>query len=152
MTDHTLFSLVCRLSNQTWATSKMSGSLVIEDGHINLPQGFVWVCTGKHTHFITPEGRTTKKYVSHEASSKFGDILPSSNRSMAPCTYNSQPLHERPMIEVEYSFSHDRPHEVCERLGGIHTCNQRMACLSYHHNWEHMFCNEWHTSTHAPNQ
>ena len=32
-------------------------SLVIEDGHFNLPQGFVWVCMGKHTYFIIQEGR-----------------------------------------------------------------------------------------------
>ena len=25
------------------------------DGHFNLPLGSVWVCMGKHTHFITQE-------------------------------------------------------------------------------------------------
>ena len=27
-------------------------------GHVNLPQGFVWVCMGQYTHFVTPEGIT----------------------------------------------------------------------------------------------
>ena len=31
---------------------KWDVSLVIAYGHFNLPQGFVWVCMGKHTHFI----------------------------------------------------------------------------------------------------
>ena len=35
---------------------KLAVSLVIAYGHFNLPQGFVWVCMGKHTHFITSEG------------------------------------------------------------------------------------------------
>ena len=40
------------------ATHKWAVSLVTAHGHLNLPQGFVWVCTcmGSHTHFINPEG------------------------------------------------------------------------------------------------
>ena len=34
-----------------WAVSQ-----VIAHGNFNLPQGFVWVCMGLHTHFIAPEG------------------------------------------------------------------------------------------------
>ena len=34
---------------------KLAFSLVIASGQFNLPQGFVWVCMGKQTHFITPE-------------------------------------------------------------------------------------------------
>ena len=33
---------------------KWTVCLVIAYGHLNLPQGFVWICMGKHTHFITP--------------------------------------------------------------------------------------------------
>ena len=29
---------------------------MIAYGHFILPQGFVWVCMGEHTHFIAPEG------------------------------------------------------------------------------------------------
>ena len=35
------------------ATFKWAISLVVADGANNLPQVFVWVCMGKHTHFIT---------------------------------------------------------------------------------------------------
>ena len=35
---------------------KWAVSLVIACDRFNLPQGFVWVCMGKHTHFTTPEG------------------------------------------------------------------------------------------------
>ena len=38
---------------------KLAVSLVIAHGHFNLPQGFVWICMSKHTHFITPEGQIT---------------------------------------------------------------------------------------------
>ena len=27
--------------------------------HFNLPDGFLWVCTGQHTYFITPQIRDT---------------------------------------------------------------------------------------------
>ena len=37
-------------------------SLVIAYGHFNLPQGFVWVCMGQHTHFIAPKGRNYNGY------------------------------------------------------------------------------------------
>ena len=40
---------------------KSTVSLVIADGHLNLPQRFVWVYMGKHTHFITLEGGKTEK-------------------------------------------------------------------------------------------
>ena len=30
---------------------------MIEDGHLNLPQAFVWVCEGQHTHVINPKGK-----------------------------------------------------------------------------------------------
>ena len=34
------------------ATHERAVNLVITDGHFNLPQLFVWVCIGLHTHFI----------------------------------------------------------------------------------------------------
>ena len=34
------------------ATHEWAINLVITDGHFNLPQLFVWVCIGSHTHFI----------------------------------------------------------------------------------------------------
>ena len=37
---------------------KCAVNMVTADGH-NLPQGFVWVCMGSHTHFITPEDTFT---------------------------------------------------------------------------------------------
>ena len=36
--------------------AKWAVTLVIANGHISLPQGFMRVCIGKHTHFITLEG------------------------------------------------------------------------------------------------
>ena len=36
--------------------AKRAVSLVIVDGHLNLPWGFVWVCMGLHIYFITPAG------------------------------------------------------------------------------------------------
>ena len=50
MTINTL-SMLANLHKVRWAVS-----LVIVDGCANFPQGFVWVCMGKHTHFITNEG------------------------------------------------------------------------------------------------
>ena len=41
---------------------KWAVTIVISDGNINLPQGSVWVCRGKHTHFIIPEGSKVKYY------------------------------------------------------------------------------------------
>ena len=39
---------------------KWAISLVNADGHSSLPQGFVWVRIGEHTHFIPPEGSSTQ--------------------------------------------------------------------------------------------
>ena len=38
---------------------KWAVNLVIADGHINLPQGFVTLCGYVWAHFITPEGLDT---------------------------------------------------------------------------------------------
>ena len=40
---------------------KRAVSLVITDSHFNLPQEFVWVYMGKHTHFITLEGSLLRR-------------------------------------------------------------------------------------------
>ena len=34
---------------------KWAVNLVIADGHFIIPEGFVWICMGYHTYFITPE-------------------------------------------------------------------------------------------------
>ena len=49
-------------------------SLVTEEGHVNLPQGFVWVCMGLYTLFIIPTGcihlvNCTKSYCLGRANS-----------------------------------------------------------------------------------
>ena len=43
--------------------TKWAVRLVIAYGHFNLPQGFVWVCMGQHTHFITPKGIRQDSFV-----------------------------------------------------------------------------------------
>ena len=40
---------------------------VTVDGHFNLPKGFVWVCMGKHTHFITQEGTRSRASQMHDS-------------------------------------------------------------------------------------
>ena len=40
---------------------------VTVDGHFNLPKGFVWVCMGKHTHFITQEGTSSRASQMHDS-------------------------------------------------------------------------------------
>ena len=55
MYDHTFQNLQITRSDIR-PHIKWAVSLVITYGHFNLPQRFVWVCTGSHTHFITPEG------------------------------------------------------------------------------------------------
>ena len=47
-----LFSMFANHPNLTSVHVKWAVSLVIADGHFNLPQGFVWVCSGKYTRFI----------------------------------------------------------------------------------------------------
>ena len=47
-----LFSMFANHPNLTQVSQvKRVVSLVIENGHFNLPQKFMWVCMGKHTHF-----------------------------------------------------------------------------------------------------
>ena len=48
-----LFQLVNHYS-ETKSHAKWAVSLMIVDGHFDLPQRFVWVCTGLHIHSITP--------------------------------------------------------------------------------------------------
>ena len=54
MCDHNFLTLPITRSyimpHVKWAVS-----LVIADGDFTLPQGFVWVFMGEHTHFITPK-------------------------------------------------------------------------------------------------
>ena len=56
MYDYTLF--ICLYCNRSDILQQMKWavSLVFTVGHVNLPQGFVWSCMGKHTHFITSVG------------------------------------------------------------------------------------------------
>ena len=56
MYDHTFLNLQIT-SLDIRPHIKWAVTLVIfAYGHFNLPQGFVWICMGLHTHFITPEG------------------------------------------------------------------------------------------------
>ena len=48
---HTLTSQNTR--SDTWPHVKWAVSLVITDGHFNLPKRFVWVRMGGYTHYIT---------------------------------------------------------------------------------------------------
>ena len=53
MSDHTFQNLqITRTDFRPHI--KWAVSMVIAYGYFNLPQGFVWVCMGTHTHFITP--------------------------------------------------------------------------------------------------
>ena len=57
MYDHTFSKLA---NHQIRPHMKWAVRLVIAYGHFDLPQGFVWVCLGQHTHFITPKGDILK--------------------------------------------------------------------------------------------
>ena len=50
MYDQTIFCVCKSSKSDTRPQAKWAVTMVIADGHFNLPQGFVWVCTGKHTH------------------------------------------------------------------------------------------------------
>ena len=58
MYDHMLFLCLQSSRSDIRPHVKWAVSLVITDGYqyFNLHQGFVWVCLGLHTHFITPKG------------------------------------------------------------------------------------------------
>ena len=51
-----LFSMLANHLIRHQAKCKVGCQLGDRGWPFNLPQGFVWVCMGKHTHFITPEG------------------------------------------------------------------------------------------------
>ena len=53
MYDHTLFRCLQITKADIRPQVNWAVDLVISDSHFNLPQGFVWVCMGSHTHFIT---------------------------------------------------------------------------------------------------
>ena len=55
MQDHDFLNLQVTRSDMR-PHIKWAVSLVIAYGHFNLPQGFVWLSMGAHTHLITPEG------------------------------------------------------------------------------------------------
>ena len=40
----------------------MGSQTVIADGLANLPEAFVWIFIGKHTHFITPKAQIYKMH------------------------------------------------------------------------------------------
>ena len=42
--------------------NKMGNQSVIVDGLANLPEAFVWVFIGKHTHFIAPKAQIYKMH------------------------------------------------------------------------------------------
>ena len=52
MYDHTFSKLANhQIRHQATHVHKVG----CQAGHLNLPQGFVWLCIWEHTHFITPE-------------------------------------------------------------------------------------------------
>ena len=51
--DHTILYICESSKSDIMPQMKWAVSLVIADGHLSLPQEFMWVCMGKNTHFIT---------------------------------------------------------------------------------------------------
>ena len=56
MYDHTIFCVCKSSKSHIRPQVKWAVSLVIADGHFNLPQGFVWACVVKHTHSVIQGG------------------------------------------------------------------------------------------------
>ena len=51
-----VFSFHANHHNRDQATLQWAVNLMIANDHLNLRQGFVWVCMGQHTPLIMPEG------------------------------------------------------------------------------------------------